>query len=107
VAERDGGLLEVEQDAAGALGRDAVVKDGVHDFGERHLDVGERFHARKAGAEDVGAAEDSGDVLAALLIAVVEVAKALAVKGRRTAGGAVRLGEVADAAGHGNLQKSN
>ena len=104
--ERDCGLLEVKQNAAGALGGDGLGCDGSHDLVERQLDVGQGLHAGKAGAEDVSAADGAGGIAEALLIAVVEVTEPLATEGGRAAGGAVRLGEVADADGHGSLHKS-
>ena len=47
----------------------------------RRLYVGERFHAREAGAEDVSAADGTGGILEALLIAVVEVTEFFVFEG--------------------------
>ena len=73
--------MQVKQDATGSPKGNAVVEDGVHDLVERRLDVGERFHAREAGAEDVSAADGTGGILEALLIAVVEVTEFFVFEG--------------------------
>ena len=100
MAQGDGSFLDLEQDAAGApIGR-ALVGDGIQDLGYGGLDVVEGLHAGQAGAKEVGPADESGGVLSALLVAVVEVAESLAVEGGGTAGEAIGLGEVADADGH-------
>jgi hypothetical protein len=107
VAKRDGGLLEVEQDSAGALGGEALIGHGGQNLGDGDLHVVEGLHAGEAGAEDVGAAEYSGGILASLLITMMVEAELLAMESGRAARGAVRLGEVADANGHGCLQNGN
>jgi hypothetical protein len=107
LAEGHGSLLQIKQPGPGALERDAFVDEGVHDLVERHLAIGERFHAGQAGTEDVSAADGAADRLAAFLVAVVEVTEFLAAQGGRAAGDTVRLGVVADTDGHGSLQKSN
>ena len=91
VAEGHCGLLEVKQNATGALVGDAMVDEGGDDLVERGLDVGNRFHAREARAEDVGAANDGGGILATFVIAVVVVTEFLATKGGRAARDAIML----------------
>jgi len=78
----------------------------VEVFAERGLDVDEGFHRREAGAEDVRTADGAGCVLATFAIALVVVTEFLAAQGGRAAEGAVRLGEVANAEGHGCLLKT-
>ena len=73
--------MQVKQDATGTPKGNALVKDGIHDVVERRLYVGERFHAREAGAEDVSAADGTGGILEALLIAVVEVTEFFVFEG--------------------------
>jgi hypothetical protein len=67
--EGPGGLLQVKQNATGALERDAIGGEGIPDFGERRLDIGKSFHGREVGAENIGAADNSGGILAAFMIA--------------------------------------
>ena len=57
-----------------------MVGEGGEYLVERNLNVGERFHAWEPGAEDVGAADDSGGVMAAFVIALMEVTELLAAK---------------------------
>jgi hypothetical protein len=97
--------LKVKEDAAGALVRDAVGGDGVQDFGERRLNVGEGLHAGESGAEDVGATDDAGGEFAALATAVVVEAESLAAKGGRAARDAICFEMIASAEGHECLLK--
>ena len=80
MAEGHGGLLQVEQDTTGALVREAMVGEGGEYLVERNLHVGERLHAWEPGAEDVGAADNAGGVLAAFVIAVVVVTELLSAE---------------------------
>ena len=89
--EGHGGPLQVKKHATGAAVRDAMGGEGTENFAERQLDIGERFHGRKAGAEDIGATDDSGGILAAFVIALVVVTELLAAKGGAAAGDAIYL----------------
>ena len=78
--------------------------EGVQDFAERQLDIVDGFHAWESGTEDVGAADDAGRILAAFVIAVVEITELLATKGGGAAGDAIFFemvaGTVHDASGN-------
>ena len=74
--------------------------EGSPDFGERRLNLGERFHGREAGAEDVGAADDAGGVLGALVIALVELTELFSAKCGRTAKDAIFFQMVTGTVGH-------
>ena len=76
-----------------------MTGEGGEDLVERPLDIAKRFH-RRAGAEDVGAADDAGGVLAAFMIALVVVTEFLAAKCGRTAKHAVIFAMAASAVGH-------
>ena len=89
-------LLQVKQNATGALNWDAIGGEGVNDLGERELYVVERFHARESGAKDVGAADHASGELAAFVIALVEVTEFLATKCGRAAKNAIFLKMVTD-----------
>ena len=86
--QRDSGLLQAEED------------DGVHDPVERCLDIGEGFHWWEPGAENISAANDSGSILAAFVIALVEVTELFAAKGGGAAGDAILLEMAAEGNGH-------
>ena len=70
------------------------------DLVERRLDIGERFHGREAGAEDIGAADDSGGILAAFVIALMEVTELFSAKCGRTAKDAIFFQMVTGTVGH-------
>jgi len=74
--------------------------EGTENFAERPLDIGERFHGREAGAKDVGAADDAGGVLGALVIALVEVTEVLGAKCGRAAKDAIFFQMVTGMVGH-------
>jgi hypothetical protein len=90
-------LLEIEEDAAGAIVRDTVFDQGTDDLVESGEDVAVRSHDRKTRAEYVGVANSSMDALLASVIAVVVIAELFAEQGGGSARSAVRLGEIADA----------
>ena len=107
MAERFGGLLQGKQQASGAGVVDAVLGQSGEDFMERELDIGESPGKERMGAEDVGAADDAGGVLAAFEVTLMVTAKLLATPGGGTAGDAVVFEEVTGGVGHENLQESN
>jgi len=78
--EGHGGPLQVKKHATGAAVRDTIGGEGAENFAERQLDIGERFHRREAGAEDIGAADDSGGILAAFVIALMEETELFSAK---------------------------
>ena len=82
-----------------------MVDEGGDDFVERRLDLGDRFHGREAGTEDVGAADGTGGVLAALVIALMEVTEFLAAKSGRAAEDAIFFEMVAGTKGHRASEK--
>ena len=100
LAEGHCGLLQVKQSGTGALKWDAMGDEGGDDLVERRLDLGDRFHRREAGTEDVGAADGTGGVLAALVIALMEVTEFLAAKCGRAAEDAIFFEMVAGTKGH-------
>ena len=100
LVEGHGGPLQVKKHATGALERDAMGGEGTENFAERQLDIGERFHGREAGAEDIGAADDAGGVLAAFVVALVVVTELLAAKGGGAAGDAISLEIITGTVGH-------
>jgi hypothetical protein len=106
VPERHGGPFKVEKNATGAVERDAMRGEGVQDFCQRQLDILEGFHAWEAGAEDVGATEDSSGILAAFPSTEVEITELLAVKGGGAAGKAIFFEMVTGTVGHESLQKT-
>jgi hypothetical protein len=71
------------------------------------LDVRERLHAWKPGAEDVGAANDSVGVLGAFVITPVVVTAILATKGWGVAADAIFVEMVTGTERHWQLQKRN
>jgi len=103
MAERDCRPLQVEENAASASGRNALIQDGLHDGCECLLDFGKRVHVGKAGSEDVGTTDDAGGVLAIFLVALMEVAEFLTAKGGRAAGGAIFFEMVTSTDDHKNL----
>jgi len=74
--------------------------EGTENFAERQLDIGERFHGREAGAEDIGAADDSGGILAAFVIALMEVTELFSAKCGRAAKDAIFFQMVTGTVGH-------
>jgi hypothetical protein len=84
-------LLQVKQPGTGALERDATGGEGFENLVQGHLHVGKRFHAREAGAKDVGAADDAGGVLGAFVIALMEVTEFFSAKCGRAAKNAICL----------------
>jgi len=97
-------LLQVKQNATGALVRDAMVDDGGHDLVERGFNVVEGLHAGEAGAEDVGATDDAGGMLLTLVIALVVVTELLAEECRGTAKDTIVFAMATSRAGHQSLQ---
>jgi hypothetical protein len=100
LAEGRCGLLQVKQSGTGALKWDATGGESGEDLVERRLDLGDRFHRREAGTEDVGAADGSGGVLTALVIAVMEVTEFLAAQSGRATEDAIFFEMVASTKGH-------
>jgi hypothetical protein len=74
--------------------------EGSPDFGERDLHVGKRVHARESGTEDVGAADYASGVLAALVIALMEVTELFSAKCGRAAKDAIFFQMVTGTVGH-------
>jgi hypothetical protein len=75
---------------------------GIQDFAQGQLDVLQGIHAWEAGAEYVSAAEESGGILAASMIAEVVVTELFASKGRGAAGDAIFFEMVAGTERHGD-----
>ena len=71
------------------------------DLVERRLDIGERFHTGEARAKDIGTTDNAGGVLAAFVIALVEVTEFLAAQGGRATRDAIFFEMVTSAKGHG------
>ena len=74
--------------------------EGSPDFGERDLHVGKRVHAREAGAKDVGAADHTGGILGAFVIALMEVTELFSAKCGRAAKDAIFFQMVTGTVGH-------
>ena len=74
--------------------------ESTENFAERQLDIVERLHGREAGAKDVGAADDSGGILAAFVIALMEVTELFSAKCGRAAKDAIFFQMVTGTVGH-------
>jgi len=95
-----GSLLQREEQGAGALRVDAVVGEGVDDLDQCGLHIKDSFQGWEMQAEGFSAAADAGDLLLALVIALVEITEFLAAKGGRAANDAVGFAMAAGGTGH-------
>ena len=75
-------------------------ESAVRIFVERSLDIVEGFHGREAGAGDVGAAHNACGVLAAFVIALMEVTELFTAKCGRATKNAILLEMVAGTKRH-------
>jgi hypothetical protein len=83
-----------------------VASEGVDDLGQRDLHIAESLHGWEMQAEGFGTTTDAGNLLLALVIALVEVTELLAAKGGRAAKDAISLAMAAGGIGHKTSKKS-
>ena len=98
-------ILQREEMSASAVEVYTVFGDGGENLLERCLYIIECSHLRKARSEDIEFEENLGGIFVAFVVAQVVVTALLAAKSGRTAGGAVKLGIVAEGNGHESLRK--
>jgi hypothetical protein len=99
-------LLKSKQQGAGPLRLDAIGGQGVHDFEESDLHIGQGFQGRKVQLEGGSTATDMGTLVAAIEVALMEVAELLAAKGGRTTEDAIGLAMATGGTGHDCLLKT-
>ena len=91
-------LLQREEQRTGAVWVDAIGGEGIDYLKERGLDIVQSSERRKV--EGLGAAADAGELLQALVIALVEVTEALAAKSGGAAKDAIFFQMVTGTVGH-------
>jgi len=100
LTEVQGGLLQRKKQCAGALRLDTLRGKGVDHLEESDLQILGCLQGRKMQAEGFSAAADTGELLPAHLVALVEVTKLLSAKGGGTTKNAIGLAMAAGRTGH-------
>jgi hypothetical protein len=93
-------LLDSKEQGASPSRFDAIGGQGVHDFEESDLHIGQGFQGRKVQLEGGSTATDMGTLMAAVEVPLMEVAELLAAKGGRTAENAIGLAMATSGTGH-------
>jgi|SRR5271166_2015154 len=91
-------LLQREEQRTGAIRVDAIGGEGIDYLKERGLDIVQSSEGRKV--EGFSAAADAGELLQALVIALVEVTELLCAKCGRAAKDAIVFQMVTGTVGH-------
>jgi hypothetical protein len=100
LAESQRPLLQGKQEHTSALGWDAFFGDGLDNFVECDLHIGDCLWRCGVGVEGVGPTKNLCDVRLPAMIAVVEVTELFSVKSGRAAKDAIGFAMVAGRAGH-------
>jgi len=100
LAERDGGQVQRVKHGGRAIRVEATGKQLTGNALQRRPNIRHGVKRRQLPVADFGAATIAGEGEAVLLVAMVEIAKGLAAKGRRAAGDAILLEMAAETKGH-------